>query len=233
MPVNIPKMEQQLPKIVAALESKAVMKQGIFRSTKAVFNHLKEIAREIARVLAEHFEKVDKSVVIEFQDKNEFEFHLKFSGDVLTFTMHTNVTTLLDEHVILKSPYVIEEPARGFFGSILVYNFMADSIKYNRLDDLGYLVARLLINKDGHFYIEGVRQLNFLFPDIAKNEITSEILMAFVEHAMIAAIEQDLVSPNFQDILIVSLEIKQANAVVNSGAKVGFQNSATKEPVTE
>jgi hypothetical protein len=222
-------LEPQLPKIVSALESKAVMKQSIYRSTQAVFAHLKEVAQEVARSLAAHFEKVDPNVVVSYTEKNEFEFHLKFSGDVLTFTMHTNITTLLEEHIILKSPYVAQDHSRGFFGSILVYNFMADSIKYNRLGDLGYLVARLLVNKDGHFYIEGVRQLNFLFPDIAQNQISTEVLIAFIEHSMLAAIDQDLVSPNFQDIMVVSLEAKQANSVVNSGAKVGFQSKATKD----
>lgn len=223
-------MESQAPKIIEALKDKASLKQGIYQSTKAVFEQMKQIAEKLSKSLAETFSTVDSRVIIEYRDINEFEFQLKFSGDVLMFTMHTNVTTLLDEHIVLKSPYVMEDTHRGYFGSVMVYNYMADSVKYNRLQDLGYLVARMMLNKDGHFYIEGVRQLNFLHPDIAQNKVTPQLLQTFIESTMLLAIEQDLVAPNYQDIMVAPLGAKLANQGLNTGSKVGFASVAMGRP---
>ena len=217
-----------MPSIVSTLLAKSELKQGLFQSTLEMFGKLKTLAEAMAFQLSAHFEKEGKRIIVEFRDFNDYEFQLKFDGDVLSFTMHTNITGLLEDHIVLKNPYVQAEQERAYFGSILVYNFLEDSIKFNRLDDFGYLMARMLLNKDGHFYIEGMRQLNFRFPDIAQNIISDQVLSTFLESCMLLAIEQDLIAPNYQDIQVVTLEIKQANHVVNSGSKVGFQNTGQR-----
>jgi hypothetical protein len=43
----------------------------------------------------------------------------------------------------------------GYFGVVNVYNFLSDSFRYNRERDLGYLVARIFLNKEGHFFVQG------------------------------------------------------------------------------
>lgn len=218
-----------MPEIVQALKNKAVVKQAIYRNTLEIFGHMKDIASKIATGLSGVFKDVDKNVIIEYKEVNDFEFHLKFSGDLLIFTMHSNVLRMPPEHIVHKSPYVAEAPVRGYFGEIMVYNFMADSLKYNRLNDPGFLMARMLMNVDGHFIIEGVRQLAFLFPDIAQNKITGPILGTFIERSILLAIEQDLVAPNFQKIQVIPLGQKIANQMVHSGNKVGFVQANNKE----
>ncbi len=218
-------MEDQLSNIIGLLQEKAVLKQHIFRATHVVFQRLKTLAGAMATVLGEHFATVDKSVVIEYDEVNEFEFRLKFSGDLLMFEMQTNVQTFTEEHLIAKSPYVQEDTRRGYFGSIVVYNFMADSVKYNRLSDAGYLLARLLLNAEGHFYIEGIRQLNFMHPDIAANLVNDEILRNFVQSTMLLAIDTDLIAPAFQEIQIVALGEKLQDQMAGA-SKVGFQLKA-------
>lgn len=221
-------MEDKLGLIVEALKDKACLKQKIYRNTLEVFQHMKEIGKALSNALEEQIKGIDKSVIVDFIDKGKFEFHIKFSGDLLMFTMHSNVQTFGEEHLISKSPYVIDDHNRAYFGSIMVYNFMADSIKYNRLNDPGYLIARMLLNVDGHFYIEGVRQLNFLFPDIAVNQVSSELLKIFIESTMLTAIGQDLYAPNIQDIQVVPLGAKLENRMAGA-SKVGFQMSHKKE----
>ena len=54
-----------------------------------------------------------------------------------------------------KQKYVKEDKMRSFCGVIHVYNFLNDSFKYNRLNDVGNLVARIFVNKDKHFFVEG------------------------------------------------------------------------------
>lgn len=222
-------MENKMNAIVQALKEKAVVKQAIFRNTLSIFAHMKEIAAAISKGLADVFGEVDEHVVIEYKEINEFEFHLKFSGDILFFTMHSNSLAMPQGHVVHQSPYVQEDPNRAYFGEIMVYNFMADSLKYNRMNDPGFLMARLLINVDGHFMVEGVRQLSFLFPDIAKAKISSPVLNNFIQSAILLAINQDLVAPTFQQIQVVPLGKKMANQMVHGGNKVGFQTNAIRE----
>ena len=222
-------MENKMDQIVQALKNKACVKQRIYRNTLSIFGNMKEIASMIAEGLAGVFEEVDENVVIEYKEINDFEFHLKFSGDLLIFTMHSNVLKMPEAHLVHKSPYVEENPMRGYFCEIMVYNFMADSLKYNRLNDPGFLLARMMINVDGHFLVEGVRQLSFLFPDIAENEINGAVLGSFIQNAILLAIGQDLVAPTFQQIQVVPLGKKIANQMVHGGNKVGFQMNSQRE----
>ena len=106
---------------------------------------------------------------------------------------------------------------------------MADSIKYHRLNDPGYLIARMLINKDANFYIEGVRQLNFLFPDLGQNEMSDMIAQVFIEACVIASINNDLIAPNYQEIQVIPYGLKVQNQMVAGGAKVGFQMSSERQ----
>jgi hypothetical protein len=222
-------MNDKIELIVEALKEKACLKQKIYRATLVVFQEIKDIAEGLAVELDSRFDQIDNSVHIEYKEVNEFEFHLKFSGDLLIFTMHSNIVTFPEEHILSKSPYVQEDSRRGFFGHIMVYNYMADSLKYNRLNDPGYLLARMMLNLDLHFYIEGVRQLNFLYPDIAENLINKDILRLFIEDAMITAIGHDLYAPTYQEIQMLPLGAKLQNQMVSGGSKVGFQMVHAKD----
>jgi hypothetical protein len=220
-------METQFEEIVAALKDKAVLKQHIFRSTIAVFQMLRAMTDEIGKRLATKFAEIDKTVVIECTDESEFEFQIKFGGDVLMFSMQTNVQTFGPEHILTKSPYILEDIHRGYYGTLTVYNFMADSVKYNRLNDAGYLLARMMVNCDGHFYIEGLRQMNFLYPNIAENVINEAVLRSFIESSILTAIDQDLYAPAFQDVMIIPLALKLQDQMAGA-AKVGFQVKSDK-----
>jgi hypothetical protein len=215
-------MEDQFENIVATLRDKAILKQHIYRNTLEVFQRMKAIGRDLTRRLSERFVDVDKEVVIDFVDDSEFEFTLKFSGDVLIFTMQTNVQTFGEEHILRKSPYILKDDHRGYYGAITVYNFMADSLKYNRLNDPGYLLARMVVNFENHFYIEGVRQMSFLHPDIAENIIDEPTLQSFIEGAILMAVEQDLYAPAFHDVQFIPLGLKLQDQMAGA-AKVGFQ----------
>lgn len=220
-------METQFEEIITALTEKAVLKQSIFRSTFAVFQMTKAIAADVAKRLAERFAAIDKTVVIEFAEEGQFEFQLKFGGDVLMFSMQTDVQTFGEEHILIKSAYVQENPQRGFYGTMTVYNFMADSVKYNRLNDAGYLLARMMVNFEGHYYIEGMRQMNFLHPDIAENVMSEAVLREFIQSAILLAVEQDLYAPAYQDVQVIPLALKLQDQMAGA-EKVGFQMKAKK-----
>jgi hypothetical protein len=214
--------QDRLDDIVNGLQQKSATKQAIYRNTKETFDRLKEISVEIVEELTERITKYNADVVIEYKLISEHEFHIKFSGDLLVFVMHSNVITFPDDYEIMRNDYVEEDFRRRFFGHIMAYNFMADTIKYNRLDDQGYLVGRMLINIEKHFCIEGVKQLELSYDRIAKNKINDKRLRLIVESAMIAAVNNDLMGQDVSDIEKITLKQKLENAHLTKPRKLGF-----------
>ena len=212
--------------IAAGLREKSSAKQAIYRATQAAFSLLRQVSQELCLELTQKVTAdSDYSVKIEYQSVNEMEFHIRFSGDLLVFVMHSNIVTFPDDFEPLTTPYVEADFRRRFFGHIMAYNFMADSIRYQRLNDPGYLLGRLLINIDSHYFLEGVEQLELPGPDMSASVITAEALRLFVESAMIAAVNNDLIAPPLPEIQRISVKQKLENQQVSRGSKVGFNFS--------
>ena len=151
--------------ILELLKEKSSLKQDVFYSTLSVFKELKDVVKEVVNDLKPKVAAIDKRLIINYKDKTEFEIELQVAGDVLIFQMHTNVFEFDISHQIWKTSYVKEQPSNSFCGVINIYNFLADSFKYNRSNDLGYLVARIFQNREHHYFVEGKRQLGFLYND--------------------------------------------------------------------
>lgn len=223
-------MEDRLESIFEGLRQKSTTKQAIYRNTKQTFDKLRTISIELVNSLQQRITPLDSNVAIEYRSINDLEFHVKFSGDLLVFVMHSNVITLPEDHDLMRSAYVGEDFRRRFFGHIMAYNFMADSIKYNRLNDPGYLLGRVLINIENHFYLEGVKQLDLTYHDMGKNEITPEVMRLFVESAMIAAVNNDLVAPDVDEIRKITVKQKLEEQQISTPQKVGFAFSYQRNP---
>lgn len=218
-------MEDKLEVIFEGLKQKSTTKQIIYRNTKETFDKLREVASNIVDRLSQKITEVDSTVIIEYRNINDFEFQIKFSGDLLIFVMHSNVITFPEEHELMTSPYVEEDFRRRFFGHIMAYNFMADSIKYSRMTDPGYLLARFLVNVENHYHLEGVTQLDLECSDISKNVIDEKALRLFVESTMIASVNNDLMAPDLDDIKRITVKQKMENQQVSRGQKLGFSFS--------
>ncbi|MGI4862291.1 MAG: hypothetical protein ACRYFZ_00090 [Janthinobacterium lividum] len=216
----------RLDLIAQGLSGKASAKQAIFRATQAAFDVLRQVSQELCLELTQKITTtVDASVRIEYYPVNGMEFHIRFSGDLLVFVMHSNIVTFPDNFGPMTTPYVQDDFRRRFFGHIMAYNFMADSIKYQRLNDPGYLVGRLLVNIDSHYFLEGVQQLELPDHDMSATPITPEAMRLFVESAMIAAVNNDLIAPPMTDIQKITVKQKLENQQVSRASKVGFSFS--------
>jgi len=222
----------RLDQIFEGLKQKSIAKQAIFRNTSAAFDLLRKVSQELVVELSRKLSPVDSSVLVEYRPVSDMEFHIKFSGDLLVFVMHSNIVTFPEDYGPMASKYVEEDFRRRFFGHIMAYNFMADSIKYQRLNDPGYLVGRLLINIENHYFLEGVQQLELPDNDMADNLLTPDMLRLFVESAMIAAVNNDLIAQPMQDIQKISVKQKLENQQVSRGSKVGFSFSHQQHPTS-
>ncbi len=190
-------------KIVKLLKTKASTKQEVFRKTKSVFAEFQHHLKNKSEII--NFELDDKEVQVIYSSIGNFESKLKFSGDTLLFHMHSNIFDFPNSHLIHKSKYVKEDKLRSFCGVINIYNFLSDSLKYNRMNDAGYLIARVFVNKDKHFFVEGDKQLGFLFNDFINQQINSVQIDKIINEAMVYALNFDLQTPNFNDVKVVSV----------------------------
>ena len=214
-------------KIVSLLKEKACTKQKIYRITKNVFANFQDVLQEKANIL--NNEVQDKDVEVSYQESGDFDAKLKFSGDTLLFHMHSNIFDFDSSHQIHKTSYVKEDKMRSFCGVINIYNFLSDSLKYNRLNDAGFLIARIFINKDNHFFVEGDKQLGFLFNDFVNQQIDEVQICKIIDTAMIYALNFDLQTPNFNDVKVVSLhqilDINN-NHKIKTSKRLGFKFSS-------
>lgn len=220
-------MSEDIVDIIGGLNNKAALKQHVYRNTLTTFNQLRVCAKEIAEHLTPQVIEKDENLEVELVEVSDFEFHLKFSGDTISFIMHTNVFAFPPEHEVGKSPYVLEAGGRGYCGMIQAYNFLSDSLKYQRLADVGYLLARLFVNSEGHFYVDGQRQLDFLYKDFATQEINTEAIVKIIEQTMLYALDFDLYVPPIESMSEITLQQKK---VFNNpggfatGKRLGFKS---------
>ncbi|MDZ4846656.1 MAG: hypothetical protein SH857_14035 [Chitinophagales bacterium] len=228
----MPKVKSGERLIIDALQSKACAKQGIYRTTREVFAQFKQQLQQLQAHLSEVFNRIDPSVTIEYRELGEFEAELKFGGDILYFSMHTNVFTFDRGHEIHQSKYIQEDELRGYFGMITVYNFLADSIKYNRPNDLGYLIARIFINREKHFFVDGEKPLSFLFTELDTMELNEGHIKSIIESTILYALDFDLLVPPFKEINVLSVTDKMqisGNAMMRTGKRLGFQMNNEQE----
>jgi hypothetical protein len=208
------------------LESKSTAKQVTYKNLLSAFQLLAKESKRIIDELRAKMKPGDEDVTVDFKIINEHEFQVKLAGDLLIFVLHTNVVTFAEEHAVMKTNYIREQEINRYFGQIMIYNFMADSVKFNRINDPGYLLARILINHENRFLLEGEGQLGFLFGSISTQAIREIEINQIVKIALQVAIENDLMAPPFPDVQFITLYQKnEKTQELGAGQKIGFKMS--------
>ena len=227
-------MNEDLTTLFTHLKSKGQLKQDIFDNTVNAFSTLSESAKS----MAENYQvsEIDKNgrVPFVFKNKGNFEFEIKFGGDVLLFMMHSNVFEFPRDHQVFKTPYLKEDKDRSYCGIINIYNFLGDSFKYNRMNDLGYLIGRIFINKDNHYLLEGKRELGLLYNDFEKNTLDAENAGKIMYRAVEFTINFDLLTPPYQAVQQISVyDIRTTidNMQLKTGKRLGFKFQADPDNI--
>lgn len=213
-------------KILTALEMKSLVKQKVYDQTMEIFSLVKEILQEITKEYNSELQIDDKRVYFEYRERSQFEAELKVAGDLLIFSMHSNIFEFDKSHNVWKLNYVKENSLYSYCGIVNVYNFLSDSFKYNRLDDLGYLISRLFINLEKNFFVEGKRQEEYLYNNFGAKPITKEILKDIILRIVLYAIDFDLLVPPYDNVKIASvaqLIEKVEYHRMKTGKRLGFK----------
>ena len=219
-------MKKDENKIINTLAHKAMLKAKVYENTLNVFKDLKQIAEEIA---IETRTAVNKNIKIEYRDKGEFEAELRMAGDLLFMTMHTNVFEFPRQHEVMKTSYVQEDERRSYCGIIHFYNFLADSIKYNRINDSGYLIARLFINREKHFFVEGKREVGYYYNFFSKGVLDKPKLKDIIESTLLYCINFDLLTPPYELVKETTVQdiVDNDNYLkIKTGKRLGFRFQA-------
>lgn len=212
--------------IVNLLKDKATLKQLVYDNTYAVMTQLKEILQEYAVEANDLLEGSDRRIKLDYRDRGRHEAQLQMAGDILIFSMHTNVFQFERDNIIWKNSYVQKDRSNAYCGVIHIYNFLSDSFRYNRQGDEGYLIGRIFVNREMQYLVEGKRQISFKHNNFGSGVIDSESLTEIIESAIGYTLEFDLLVPPFDTIKIASVEqmnTKIENSRGQTGKRLGYQ----------
>ena len=191
--------------LVDLIFSKGELKYGIYDSTRETFELFRTTAKDVINQLKERNAHTEKDMRFDFIDRGDFEFEIRFASDTLVFMMHTNIFEFSRNHEVMKSAYIREDPERSYCGVIHIYNFLTDSFLYQRDSDLGYLIGRVFVNKDNHYFIEGKRELGMLYNNFNTSLISNESVQSIIESAIEYTTNFDLLTPPYDEIKVVSV----------------------------
>ena len=212
--------------LIEAYIIKSTIKQQVYSHTAESFQILKKVLKQLETDYIKKLkDKIPDNLLPLYSEKGAFDVEFKVGEDVLLFSMHSNVFEFDNSHPINKIPYVQDDPLRSYCGMIMIYNFLADSFKYNRINDLGYMVARVFINKDKHFFVEGKRQTGELMKDFAVEAISPGILREIVETAIEYSVQFDLLVPPYEQVKIATVDQmreKISHSKISTGKRLGF-----------
>ena len=209
------------------IHNKTTLLNNVIDNTKQAF----ELMRSTSKQIIEDFAKSYPKEFI-FTDKGDFEFEIRFGSDILVFMMHTNVFEFSRYHEVMKLPYVLQDKNRSFSGMINIYNFLTDSFDYNRDYDIGYLIGRVFINKENHYFIEGKREVGLLYSSFNTSIVNEESIESIVKSSMEYANNFDLLTPPFDEVKEISVEeIKSATAFKSqiTAKRLGFEFQQDKD----
>lgn len=217
-------METNQKTITDLLKNKSALKQDIAADTHEAFLQIKKILeQEMAEIRKE---VSDERIRVNVLEKGDHELQVMIGSDALFFQKHSNVFRLEDNHPLMQEEEIKANPDLQYFGMINIYNFLADSVLYNRFNDSGFLIGRIFINKDHQLFVEGRGQLDFLFKKPKENPISDQILKHIIQCSFSFALDFDLLMPRYEDIEEVNLH--QILAISNelqikTSKRVGFK----------
>ncbi len=220
-------MAELREKILNTIALKSNLKQKVFDTTFTSFNLLKDTLFEMASEIDDLLEgKLDRRVRLEYRDRGKFEAQLQVADDTLIFQMHTDVFQFDLDHPIWQNHFAATDRTRAYCGVINIYNFLADSFKFNRNADEGYLIGRIFINGDKLYFVEGKGQDGVKADKFGSATLDRHALVEILESAIHYSINFDLLVPPFElnhRVRIDQFNSKMDNSKFETGKRLGFE----------
>ncbi|HRO76037.1 MAG TPA: hypothetical protein PLP27_07835 [Crocinitomicaceae bacterium] len=217
-------VKENREELLSLLENKVSLKQDIVKDLRDTFAHLRTVVTEEVAFFKSRLS--DERIRMSIEDRDGTEIKAFVGSDCLIFHQHNNVFLLPETNPLWKEDYLKEDFTRGYFGIIYIYNFLAESMIKQRLGDSGYLIARIFVNKDGHFFVEGKNEIAKRFKPLSEGKICDEMMRFIIQSAFAYAINFDLLTPPYE--MVAQINVQQAIAIANSislqtGKRLGYK----------
>lgn len=212
--------------LVNTILKKGGLAKDVTDSTFKVLTLFKSVLQKIESDLSVEVTNKEPRIKIQYKDRGTFEAEIKVAEDMLVFIMHTNAFVFNSSHSIWKSGYVSLDESRGTVGMISIYNFLSDSFKFDRKHDTGQLVARVFVNKEGNFFVEGKRQLGILFNDYSNMKANEDTIRQLIESAIAFSLDIDVDVPPFdamKEITVFQAMVNTMQSTFTTGKRLGFK----------
>jgi hypothetical protein len=208
------------------LISKGELKIDVFNAASETMQFFKDAAKEFDDNYKTNYSEAHETVPVLYNNKNQNLFQIKFAGDILVFMMHSNIFEFPRDHEVMKSTYIKEDKERSYCGMISIYNFLSDSFKYDRINDTGYMIGRVLVNKEHHFYVEGKRELAQILNNFNTNKFNIDTAREILHSAIKYTINFDLLLPDFDMTKIISvndmMQLENQIMTIPTAKRLGF-----------
>ncbi|MEG2282158.1 MAG: hypothetical protein RSB93_02925 [Rikenellaceae bacterium] len=212
--------------ILGMLETKSLTKAQVNSIIHDEFQEMKNTLHEMSGEINESLDDDERTIKIEYRDKGTFVAQLQVADDILIFNMHTDVFCFDPKNEIWKNEHILKNSYNGYFGIINIYNFLSDTFKYTRTEDEGYLIARIFVNREKMFFVEGEGLDEFGVSAFGKRALTEEIMINIIEKVIVKTIGFDLYVPPFSMIQRVNasqVNTKIENSKIETGKRFGFE----------
>jgi len=215
--------------LIQTLIQKATLKQEVYHKTLEVFGLFRQVTTDFVVRNRRRVAKAQYQIRFEFKERGDFQFELRFGSDILIFMMHTNIFELPRDHEIMKCTYIHEDKSRTYCGNIMIFNFLADSFDYNRSNDLGYCIARIFINRDLHYFIEGKREIGLLYNNFPTSILSKKEIASIVDSAILYTLNFDLLTPPFdqmKEVTVQEMKTQLDTMSIRTGKRIGYRFQA-------
>ncbi|MBR5651056.1 MAG: hypothetical protein IKW93_02405 [Bacteroidales bacterium] len=187
-----------------------------------------KMLRDAAKRIEEKFESKypENNMGFDVNKSSEYVFEVSFGSDVLAFICHPDVYCFPKNHETMRLPYVTENKSNSYCGVIEIYNFLSESFQLNKLDDSGALIGRVYVNREGHFYVEGVRELAGFLSRFGSEVFSIAAAEKIIESSIEVALHYDMFVPEISELTRISIDSFMAyrdKMMLRSGKKIGFE----------
>jgi hypothetical protein len=210
--------------ILNLLASKSALKQDVADDSKKMFEKFKGHIKAELDALRPSI--TDERIRLSYEDRGKFEILVFIGSDMLVFHLHTNIFKLPGTNPLWGTKYFSSNENNGYFAVVHVYNFLAESYLRNRYDDRGNLIARILLNHEDHFMVEGKGQLGVLFQDPENAIMNDNYMKLIVQLSFAFALQFDLYIPPYEfleEITIAQVQEISDSLKLQTGKRLGFK----------
>jgi hypothetical protein len=214
---------------------KSSLKQDIYHITYQAFKEFKKTAQKMVKDYQQYTKnKKGKAIPFSYKDRGDVEFEITFGGDVLLFLMHSNIFEIPRDHEVMSTKYIKDDKSRSYCGLIHIYNFLADSFKYGRENDAGYLIGRLMVNKENHYLIEGKKEIGTIYHNYSQSVLNKESTLNLLKTAIEYTVNFDLLVPPYDKVAYIAVMdvIKAASwKKLGTDKRLGFKFQSDRKDV--